>query len=109
MDYVGHCVEFAAPVVAKIVQATEKFNGSQDSNETAFNLAMDTPIPMFPWMGQHPEVADRFKRLMVGMSKSPKYSPKPLGESYDWQGLGDGTVVDVSTVTPVPIPASVED
>ncbi|KAF2093822.1 S-adenosyl-L-methionine-dependent methyltransferase [Rhizodiscina lignyota] len=95
IDYVGHCVEFSATIVAKMVEATEKFQGSQEPNETAFNLAFDTPLPMFGWMGQHPEVAQRFKRLMVGMTKSEKYSPRYLGECYDWSALESGKVVDI--------------
>ena len=97
IDYVGHCVEFSASIVAKMVDATDKFKGSEEPNETAFNIAFDTPLPMFGWMGQHQVVAQRFKRLMVGMTKSEKYSPRFLGECYDWAALGEGKVVDVSS------------
>lgn len=97
IDYVGHCAEFSSVVVGKLVDATERFKGSEEPNETAFNIAYDTPLPMFPWMGQHPETAQRFKRLMMSMTASEKYSPRHLAEGYDWAALGAGTVVDVST------------
>lgn len=96
VDYVGHCAEFSSVVVGKLVDATERFKGSEEPNQTAFNIAYDTPLPMFPWMGQHPETAQRFKRLMMSMTASEKYSPRHLAESYDWSALNQGTVVDVS-------------
>lgn len=96
IDYVGHCTEFSSVVVGKLAKATERFKGSEEPSETAFNIAYDTPLPMFPWMGQHPETAQRFKRLMMSMTASEKYSPRYLAECYDWRSLGDGTVVDVS-------------
>lgn len=95
LNFVDYCVDFSEQIVRKIVRQTEIFHGSQEPNETAFSLSQDTSLALFPWLGQRPQMAERFKKLMMGMTASEKYSPKHLANNYDWAGLGDGTVVDV--------------
>jgi 6-hydroxytryprostatin B O-methyltransferase len=94
-DFVNHAVEFSYPVSVKMAEMTEKYKGSVEKNETAFNVAFDTPLPMFAWLKSEPEHASRFGRLMGAMKSSPTYSVQHLVDGYDWAALGKGKVVDV--------------
>lgn len=95
LHFVDYCVDFSASLVRQITRATEVFKGSEEPNETAFSLSQDTQLSLFPWLAEHPETAARFKKLMLGLTASEKYNPKHLANNYDWNALGDGTVVDV--------------
>jgi 6-hydroxytryprostatin B O-methyltransferase len=96
-DYVGHSIGFSYPVSTKMVEMTERFGGSDAKNETAFNVAYDTPLPMFAWLKGEPEHYERFGRLMGAMRQAPIYSVKHLVEGYDWASVSasGGKVVDV--------------
>lgn len=94
-DYVGHSIGFSYPVSTKMVEMTERYNGTNAKNETAFNVAYDTPLPMFAWMKGEPEHSERFGRLMDAMRQAPIYSVSHLVNGYDWASLGGGKVVDV--------------
>lgn len=94
-DYVGHSIGFSYPVSTKMVEMTERYKGSDAKNETAFNVAYETPLPMFAWMKGEPEHSERFGRLMGAMRQAPIYSVSHLVDGYDWNGLGGAKVVDV--------------
>jgi 6-hydroxytryprostatin B O-methyltransferase len=94
-DYVSHALEFSYPVSVKMVEMTEKYNGTDAMDQTAFNVAFDTPLPMFGWLKSEPEHAARFGRLMGAMKSQPTYSIQHLVDGYDWIDLGKGKVVDV--------------
>ena len=44
----------------------------------AFNLAHDTPLPLFAWLQGHPAVAARFGKLMGAMRASPAWHVRHL-------------------------------
>jgi 6-hydroxytryprostatin B O-methyltransferase len=94
-DYVGHAIEFSYPVSTKMVEMTKSFKGSEAKNETAFNVAFDTPLPMFAWLKGEPENSERFGRLRGSMKAAPVYSVQHLVNGYNWASLGHGKVVDV--------------
>lgn len=96
-NYVGHYSEHSFHIVSKMPEATAKWGASQETTETAFNVAFDTALPMFQYMQGHPEKAQRFAGLMKGMSSSPRYHLRHLVEGYDWAALGNAKVVDVGT------------
>jgi hypothetical protein len=78
-----------------MVEMTERYKGSDAKNETAFNVAYETPLPMFAWLKGEPEHSERFGRLMGAMRQAPIYSVSHLVDGYDWNSLGGGKVVDV--------------
>ncbi|KIW08972.1 uncharacterized protein PV09_00881 [Verruconis gallopava] len=94
-DYVSHAIEFSYPVSTKMVEMTEHYKGSDAKNETAFNVAFQTPLPMFAWLKGEPEHSERFGRLMGAMRAAPIYSVDHLVKGYDWGSLGAAKVVDV--------------
>jgi hypothetical protein len=94
-DYVGHAIGFSYPVSTKMVEMTERFRGSEAKNETAFNVAFGTPLPMFAWLKGEPEHSERFGRLMGAMKAAPVYSVQHLVNGYNWGSLSSGKVVDV--------------
>jgi 6-hydroxytryprostatin B O-methyltransferase len=94
-DYVGHAIGFSYPVSTKMVEMTERYQGSEAKTETAFNVAFDTPLPMFAWLKGEPEHSERFGRLMGAMKAAPVYSVQHLVNGYSWASLGHGKVVDV--------------
>ncbi|KAF1843483.1 S-adenosyl-L-methionine-dependent methyltransferase [Cucurbitaria berberidis CBS 394.84] len=81
----------AAPFVVK---AMEKWPGSQEPTQTAYNLAHTTDLSFFEYMAQHETVARKFAESMTLMQSSPALSVDfVLG--YDWNLHASGTVVDV--------------
>jgi 6-hydroxytryprostatin B O-methyltransferase len=94
-DYVSNCLELSMPIVTKMAEATDKFGETDAKDQTAFNVAYDTPLPMFAWLKQHPDHATRFGRLMHAMHTSPVYDVKHLVIGYKWEELGEAKVVDV--------------
>lgn len=94
-DYLAHCLEFSMSVMEKMPEATEKFGDTDAKDKTAFNVAFDTPLPMFAWLKSNPEHANRFGRLMYAMHSSPAYDVRHLVDGYPWAELGEVKVVDV--------------
>lgn len=94
-DYLAHCLEFSMAVIEKMAEATEKFGDTDAKDKTAFNLAFDTPLPMFGWLESNPDHASRFGRLMHAMHSSPAYDVRHLVDGYPWESLGETKVVDV--------------
>lgn len=95
-DYVTHCLEFSFPVAVKMPEMSEKWHGSEEKNQTAFNVAFDTELPMFGWLRGQPEHARRFAGLMGAMRSSPAWHVRHLVDGWDWASLSRGAkVVDV--------------
>ena len=51
----------------------KKVGGSQEPNESAFNKAFNTPLPMFSWL-ELPENGLRLKRFAIGMQGTQNMS-----------------------------------
>ena len=81
---------------AKIVEAIERWGTGGSHNETAFNIAFDTELPLFEWLGQHPGVMARFAEAMKANANSESYNVSHAAAGYNWKGLGASLVVDVS-------------
>lgn len=95
-DWVGYTSEETFPASTKLVEATKKWGASGSPVETAYNLAFDTPLPMFEHMAQSPERVERFANVMIEMTSTDGYNIKHLVNGFDWENLKDGTtVVDV--------------
>ncbi|KAF2399588.1 S-adenosyl-L-methionine-dependent methyltransferase [Trichodelitschia bisporula] len=99
LDTVGHAIQFSYPVSVRMVEMTERWEGDEAKDHTAFNVAFETPLPMFGWLKGAPDHAARFARLMTAINTSPAYDVKHLVGGYEWAGLGGGRVVDVGGST----------
>jgi hypothetical protein len=94
-DWLDMTFEEWGPASVKAVEALRRFPDSEEQNEGAFALAFDRQT-MFEYLAKRPERAKVFGSAMGNFSKGASHKVEYLVESYDWQGLGDSTVVDVS-------------
>ncbi|ORY09830.1 S-adenosyl-L-methionine-dependent methyltransferase [Clohesyomyces aquaticus] len=78
-----------------IVSAMEKWPGSQEINETAFNLAHGTVEPFFKAMSQDKTRVQNFSEAMKFWMSNPTMKPEFAIDGYAWDSHAQGTVVDV--------------
>ncbi|KAL9620550.1 MAG: hypothetical protein Q9160_004911 [Pyrenula sp. 1 TL-2023] len=83
------------PSATRLVDAMEKWPGSQKPNETGFSLAYNTDVPMFDVVGRDKERAKHMAGAMTLMHAGPGYSVKHLLEGFEWGAAAQGQVVDV--------------
>ncbi|KAF7791400.1 hypothetical protein EIP86_002414 [Pleurotus ostreatoroseus] len=71
----------------------KKVGGSQEPNESAFNKAFNTPLPMFSWL-ELPENGLRLKRFAIGMQGTQNMSsPSAILEGFGWKDLSKNAVI----------------
>lgn len=102
LNWIGYTLEESFPASAHLVEATKKFGASEAKNETAWNLANNTDLPIFEYLGHHPDRAARFAETMTALTSTDGYNVRHILDGYPWDALGDdATVVDVSsTISP---------
>jgi predicted O-methyltransferase YrrM len=85
-----------APIVTHQIDAYEKWgHGSQEPNETAVNFAYNRDGGFFDFIQSDPVRETRFGVTIRQVSKQPAASPKHIANGFNWELLGNGTVVDV--------------
>jgi O-methyltransferase domain len=94
-DYIGCSLEDLRPGAHYMVDAIEKWPGSQEPNETGFNVAWNTDLPLYRYLMQHPERIRRASALMTQVTQAGARAAKKIAYSYPWAALGYGTVVDM--------------
>ncbi len=94
-DVVGYLTEESFPGGPKLVENTKRNPGSQEKNHTAWALGHNSDLPMFEFFEHHPDRLQRFMGAMRSMASNESYSVSNLVKAFDWQGLGEGLVVDV--------------
>ncbi|EPE30001.1 S-adenosyl-L-methionine-dependent methyltransferase [Glarea lozoyensis ATCC 20868] len=99
VDWALFMTQFSMPTAAKMVEATEKWGSTSKKNETAFNLAMDTDLPLFDFVKKSPEMTKQFAGYMRNVQSSEKTHIRHLVSGYDWKSLGNAVVVDVGGST----------
>ncbi|KAI4106032.1 MAG: hypothetical protein L6R37_002395 [Teloschistes peruensis] len=87
--------ENSCPGALAIVGATEKYGVTDKKNETAFNVARNTDLPFFDYIGQSPEQGKQFASYMKNVLASEGTKVDHLVKGFDWENLGEATVVDV--------------
>lgn len=95
-DMVGHMTEDAFPSAAKAVEAMEKYPRSEKTNETAFNIAFNTPDPRFVYYEKNEKAQARFAGTMTDVGKMYGFDVVHVVNGFDWAAAGAATVVDVS-------------
>ncbi|KAK0656883.1 putative O-methyltransferase [Cercophora newfieldiana] len=90
------------PSAPRLADAIERWPGSEEPTETAFNLAANTDLSFWEYKAKHPEQANRFAGAMSFLSNKPGREKEYLLDNVDWAaGLtppeitGSGTIVDV--------------
>ncbi|QIW97762.1 hypothetical protein AMS68_003280 [Peltaster fructicola] len=93
--YLGHCTHEAFPAASRLVDSMRRYSSTEGPSETGFNIAFDTPDPMFSFMAKHPERYDRFNKGMAGFSKHGGRSVQAVVDIYPWDKLNQAVVADV--------------
>ncbi|KAL9003238.1 MAG: hypothetical protein Q9188_003878 [Gyalolechia gomerana] len=93
-DWLDMTFEEWGPASVKAADAFAKYPESQEPHETGFGLAFAGQT-IFQYLGERPERAQVFGSAMGNFSKGVSHQTKHLVEGYDWDALGNGTVVDI--------------
>ncbi|KAH8646476.1 S-adenosyl-L-methionine-dependent methyltransferase [Tricladium varicosporioides] len=80
---------------AKVVDALQKWPGSQEPNETGFCVANETTESIYTFLGSHPERATRFGNAMIAYGMKPEHDPAYITDYFDWASLGQAQVVHI--------------
>ncbi len=91
---------FDLPIIAAMVTAHQRWPHSTAPNETAFNAANNTDLPMYEYIARDGGLNELFERLMILVGKRLSGSLEHLINGFNWGALGNGTVVDVSVPSP---------
>ncbi|KAI4213304.1 MAG: hypothetical protein LQ351_004045 [Letrouitia transgressa] len=96
-DYVGHYTEENFPSTAKWSETLERFPKSEELNECPFSVALDyyKPGGFFQYTKENPESQRRFFNVMRAVGLAPGVDYRHVAKGYDWEGLGNATVIDV--------------
>lgn len=89
--------EELGPASLRAAHALSAFPGSDEPNETGFGLAFGGQS-LYQYLGERPERARVFGGAMATNVETAGRINKidSLIEGFDWKGLGQATVVDVS-------------
>ncbi|KAI9036835.1 putative O-methyltransferase [Aspergillus affinis] len=96
MQAVGMVLMELLPAGHRTLDALTRFPGSQKPTETGFNLANDTPLPLYKFLSQHPERLARFGMGMKFFSRADGFDLKFLAMGFPWREIDreDAVVVD---------------
>ncbi|KAH8676553.1 putative O-methyltransferase [Tricladium varicosporioides] len=96
-QWLGMVSEEMWPAGVGFVDALEKWPGSEEGNETGFNIAFNTLLPAYLEIEKHPYRAQRFADAMRLFQSSPGMEPSHFTTSYHFfSSLSpSGTFVDV--------------
>ncbi|ROW16957.1 hypothetical protein VPNG_01428 [Cytospora leucostoma] len=94
-DWMGCGTEEMWPASTRMVDAMEKWPGTQEPNETAFALANGTEESIYQVLGASPERAHRFANCMKAYMGMQEYNASHVVNNYDWKSLGPVKIVDV--------------
>lgn len=86
------------PASMKFVEATERWGDTTKMDETAYNLAAETHLPFYEHIHSTPGMAKEFEGYMKSrLVINPIITVDELVRNFDWTGLGEGLIVDVSS------------
>ncbi|KAI0902802.1 O-methyltransferase-domain-containing protein [Ustulina deusta] len=97
MTWLLHTNNHTVPYMNAMTEATERFGGSTEINETAFNIAAGTDLAFFPYLNSRPDLEKEFDAYMHCVSEvNDGLSADHLLNGFDWESLSEGAqVVDV--------------
>ncbi|KAI0409402.1 sterigmatocystin 8-O-methyltransferase [Xylaria palmicola] len=95
-DWLATHAEEGWPAAVKMINALQKWPGSQEPNETGFALANDTSDNLYDVLAANPPRARRFAHFIAtNASSRGDDDAADVVEGYDWGSLGPAKVVDV--------------
>ena len=94
---VGHRSEVMFPIMSKLVEAHDRYGTvDQSANHTGFQVAFNSEERMLDWVASDPVASVRFAESMKTAASSGPFNMQYIAQSFDWESLDDGLVVDVS-------------
>ncbi|KAG8156627.1 hypothetical protein KVR01_013578 [Diaporthe batatas] len=94
-DWVGCGTEEMWQTSTRMVDALQKWPGTQEPNETAFALFNGTDESIYQVLGENPKRANRFANCMKAYMSMQEYNASHVVNNYDWESLGPVKLVDV--------------
>lgn len=95
----GQCIGFLADemwsAASRVVDAMEKWPGSEEPNEAGFALAHGTDLPMMDVVGRDQRRALQMSGAMNFVHSGPQYSLQFVLKNFDWGDAAKGVLVDV--------------
>ncbi|KAK4506852.1 hypothetical protein PRZ48_000585 [Zasmidium cellare] len=90
-----------APALSRTVDAQRKWNFSDASTHTGFNLALEYPDrPFYSYVGENQGKRDALDGAFVEFARTEGWAKKHLLKGFEWESLRDGSkVVDVGGST----------
>ncbi|KAM7191681.1 6-hydroxytryprostatin B O-methyltransferase [Rhypophila sp. PSN 637] len=79
------------PAATRLLDALEKWPGSQEPNETAFSLSQNTPQSIYEIVGSSPERGAQFAQAMEIWATRPDYAPSHTVDGYNWDSIQPST------------------
>lgn len=76
-----------------------KWPQSQHASETGFSLTQPSHQSFFEYLSSHPDRAGKFASAMSAYTTGPEFAMSHVCNGYDWQSLGQATVVDIGGST----------
>ena len=84
------------PATVRMVDAIEKWPGSEEPSESGFSLANQTNDPFYVEMSKQPDRLQRFKDTMKFFQESlPGVEVEHVVTGFDWSTVENGLFVDV--------------
>ncbi|KAF7852442.1 hypothetical protein EAF04_010982 [Stromatinia cepivora] len=94
-DFIGFISEEMLPASTRLVDAMQKWPGSQESNETGFALIYGTDLPMMKYISEDSRRAQQMGRAMSFLKSRPSESVQRVLEQFSWDDAANGLLVDV--------------
>nr|WNS47941.1 FunK [Talaromyces coalescens] len=94
-DWALYICKEAVAVALNMVEATEKWPDSTETNQTAFNITVQTDLPFFAHLKTRPEQLRLYSEYQKAVAGTEGLDLQHLVHGYDWQALGKAQIVDV--------------
>ncbi|RMZ77384.1 hypothetical protein DV737_g4391, partial [Chaetothyriales sp. CBS 132003] len=82
LNCLGYTMEETFPASAKVVEATKAFGASEEPTQCGWNLAFNTELPLFQYLSNHAERAERFGETMKALTSTDGYHVRHLVNGY---------------------------
>jgi hypothetical protein len=94
-DWLAAALQRMGTVSGHVVDAMQKWPGSQEPTQTAYNMAYDTDLPFFVHLSQDETKFKHFASAMTFFTSTPAMKSDFAIDGYDWAQHASDTIVDV--------------
>ncbi|KAF2158988.1 hypothetical protein M409DRAFT_38028 [Zasmidium cellare ATCC 36951] len=94
-DWAVFMASTSAMVATNLVEATQKYGETKSKCETAYNVWQHTDLPFFDHLQLDQERTRQFASYMKNVTSAKGTSIEHLLTGYDWDSLGNATVIDL--------------